>query len=83
MPYFNGLIAKYGLATQYYADTHPSLPNYFMLTTGATIATDDRFSGTVTQDNAIRAHRLEENLEVLRRKPSITGIRGAECLSVH
>ncbi|GAC1429062.1 MAG: alkaline phosphatase family protein [Terriglobales bacterium] len=55
MPYFNGLIAKYGLATQYYADTHPSLPNYFMLTTGATIATDDRFSATVTQDNAIRA----------------------------
>ncbi len=55
MPYLNGLIAKYGLATQYYADTHPSLPNYFMLTTGATIATDDTFSGKVTQDNVVRA----------------------------
>lgn len=55
MPYFNGLIAKYALATQYYADTHPSLPNYFMLTAGATIATDDSFSGTVSQDNVVRA----------------------------
>jgi len=28
MPYFNGLISKYGLATQYYASTHPSIGNY-------------------------------------------------------
>ena len=55
MPYFNSLIAKYGLATQYFADTHPSLPNYFMLTTGATIALDDTFSATVTQNNVVRA----------------------------
>ncbi|MDP9160021.1 MAG: alkaline phosphatase family protein [Acidobacteriota bacterium] len=55
MPYFNSLIAKYGLATQYFANTHPSLPNYFMLTTGATIAQDDTFSATVSQDNVIRA----------------------------
>ncbi len=57
MPYFNGLAAKYSLATQYYANAHPSLPNYFMLTTGATIATDDSYTGTVTQDNVVQALR--------------------------
>jgi len=35
MPYLNGLASANGLATQYYADAHPSLPNYFMLTVGA------------------------------------------------
>jgi hypothetical protein len=55
MPYFNSLITKYGLATQYFANVHPSLPNYFMLTTGATIAPDDTFSATVTQNNVLRA----------------------------
>lgn len=55
MPYLNGLASANGLATQYYADTHPSLPNYFMLTAGATIAQDDGFTGVVTQDNVVRA----------------------------
>ncbi len=56
MPYFNQLAAQNALATNYFADTHPSLPNYFMLTTGQTIAIDDSFSGTVTVDNL--AHEL-------------------------
>ena len=54
MPYLNGLIAKYGLATQYYANTHPSIGNYFMLTTGQTITTNDGFTGTATDDNIVR-----------------------------
>jgi hypothetical protein len=54
MPYFNSLANKYGLATQYYADTHPSIGNYFMLTTGQIITNDDGFSGTVTADNVVR-----------------------------
>jgi len=29
MPYLNSLASANGLATQYYADAHPSLPNYF------------------------------------------------------
>src|SRR5207302_655296 len=29
MPYLNGLAQQYGLATQYYANTHPSIGNYF------------------------------------------------------
>jgi phosphatidylinositol-3-phosphatase len=37
MPYLNSLANKYGLATQYFANFHPSLPNYFLLTTGQSI----------------------------------------------
>jgi acid phosphatase len=35
-PYLNGLAARYGLATQYYGVTHPSLPNYLALIGGST-----------------------------------------------
>jgi hypothetical protein len=59
MPYLNGLASKYGLATQYYADAHPSLPNYFELTVGEgtsiTGFEGDSFNGVVTQDNVVRA----------------------------
>jgi len=59
MPYLNGLAAANGLATQYYADAHPSLPNYFMLTTGLGTAITgnlgDAYDGVVTQDNVVRA----------------------------
>lgn len=34
LPYFNSLISEYGLATNYYANTHPSVNNYFFLTAG-------------------------------------------------
>lgn len=48
MPYFNSLIAQGGLATQYFANTHPSIGNYFELTTGSIITNDDSFSGVVS-----------------------------------
>ncbi len=35
-PYINGLARRYGLATQSFAITHPSLPNYLALTSGST-----------------------------------------------
>ena len=35
-PYLNGLISQYGLATQFFATRHPSLPNYLALTGGST-----------------------------------------------
>jgi phosphatidylinositol-3-phosphatase len=54
MPYLNGLASQYGLATQYYANTHPSIGNYFMMTTGQIITNDDSFSSTVTNDNIVR-----------------------------
>jgi len=54
MPYLNGLAQQYGLATQYYANTHPSIGNYFMLTTGQIVTNDDGHAGTVTADNIVR-----------------------------
>jgi acid phosphatase len=54
MPYLNGLASKYGLATQYYANIHPSIGNYFMLTTGQIETIDDSFQGTISDDNIVR-----------------------------
>ncbi len=54
MPYLNGLAQQYGLATQYYANTHPSIGNYFELTTGQIITNDDAYAGTVSADNVVR-----------------------------
>lgn len=36
LPYFNSLVREYGIATNYYANTHPSVNDYFMLTAGQT-----------------------------------------------
>jgi phosphatidylinositol-3-phosphatase len=54
MPYLNSLASQYGLATQYFANGHPSMPNYLMLTTGLTESFDDNFSGTISDDNVVR-----------------------------
>ncbi len=54
MPYLNSLANQYGLATSYFADTHPSIGNYFMLTTGQIVTNDDDFTDTVTDDNMVR-----------------------------
>jgi hypothetical protein len=54
MPYLNSLAARYGVATQYYANTHPSMGNYLMLTTGQIISNDDSFTGPVSADNIVR-----------------------------
>ena len=55
MPYLNSLLRVGSLAANYDANTHPSLPNYFMLTTGLALTNDDGYSGTVTTDNAARS----------------------------
>lgn len=54
MPYLNSLASQYGLATQYFANGHPSLPNYLMLTTGQMETFDDNFSGIISDDNVVR-----------------------------
>jgi phospholipase C len=56
MPYINGLAQQYGLAAQYFANVHPSLANYFVLTAGEIPAgvQSGSFSGTVTDDNISR-----------------------------
>src|ERR1700719_1428208 len=54
MPYLNSLATQFGLATQYFANTHPSIGNYFMLTTGQIVTNDDSFTGRVDVDNIVR-----------------------------
>ena len=54
MPYLNSLARRYGLATNFYANTHPSIGNYFMLATGQIITNNDGFTGTVNADNIVR-----------------------------
>jgi len=54
MTYLNGLATTYAFAKGYYANTHPSIGNYFMLTAGQIITNDDGFSDTITDDNIVR-----------------------------
>jgi phosphatidylinositol-3-phosphatase len=57
MPYLNGLINQYGLATNYFANGHPSIPNYMELTTGQTLTIIDSLTPQtfpVSQDNVVR-----------------------------
>jgi hypothetical protein len=54
MPFLNSLLPQSALATQYFADTHPSIGNYFMLTTGQIVTNDSAFAGTVSDDNLVR-----------------------------
>jgi acid phosphatase len=56
MPYLNELASRGGLARQYFANTHPSINNYFFLTAGRKGTTlpgpvADEFHGTVKGAN--------------------------------
>jgi acid phosphatase len=53
-PNLNQLIAKGALPTNYYADSHPSIGNYFMLTTGQLLTTDDNSTMVYDVDNIAR-----------------------------
>ena len=55
MPFFNSLASAHSLATNYFSDVHPSLPDYFLLTTGQMETTTDSFTGIVSDDNVVRA----------------------------
>jgi phosphatidylinositol-3-phosphatase len=57
MPYLNSVANKYGLATQYYANTPPSIGNYFMLTAGQIYTNNDSYvppSTGLNIDNVVR-----------------------------
>src|ERR1700739_1784250 len=41
MPWLNALARQYAYASAYYANTHPSIGNYFELTTGKIITKND------------------------------------------
>jgi phosphatidylinositol-3-phosphatase len=55
MPYFNSLVMQHSVAMNYFANTHPSIGNYFMLTTGQIMSNDDNFAGIISDDNIARA----------------------------
>jgi len=57
MPYLNSLANQYGLATNYYANAHPSIPDYFMMTTGQMLTLIDAMTPQtfpVSDDNVVR-----------------------------
>jgi acid phosphatase len=56
LPYINSLAQQYGLATSYYGNTHPSIGNYFMMTTGQIYTNDDSYMGPLpaSVDNIVR-----------------------------
>jgi phospholipase C len=56
LPYLNELANQYGLATNYFANQHASLGDYFILTTGETVQLDPigEYSGVITGDNVVR-----------------------------
>ena len=60
-PHLNQLISQGALATNYYADGHSSIPNYFMLTTGQTLTFDDSSTTVWNVDNMAR-HMLSGNV---------------------
>jgi Phosphoesterase family/Bacterial Ig domain len=54
MPYLNSLLPKGALATQFYANQHSSLPNYFWLTAGQPITQNNETTLTYDVDNIVR-----------------------------
>jgi len=53
-PNLNHLIADGSLPTNYYANTHPSIGNYFMLTTGQILTNDDNSTAVWNVDSFAR-----------------------------
>lgn len=53
-PNLNSLIANGALPTNYYANTHPSIGNYFMLTTGQILTNNDSSTTVWNVDNLAR-----------------------------
>lgn len=54
MPWVYSLMQKNGLMSQFYATTHPSIGNYFSLTTGQIITNNDSSTATRPEDNIVR-----------------------------
>lgn len=53
-PNLNALLSTGALPTNYYADTHPSIGNYFMLTTGQILTNNDDSTQVWNVDNIAR-----------------------------
>src|ERR1043166_8227090 len=55
MPFLNSLAAQNALATNYFANAHGSIADYFMLTVGLIETTNNDFTGVISDDNVVRA----------------------------
>jgi hypothetical protein len=51
LPYVNRLARRCGLATNFHAEAHPSLPNYIAMTSGGTQGVNGDDSGPLSADN--------------------------------
>lgn len=81
MPYLTSLANAYGLGTNYYSDTHPSIGNYFNLSSGNILTDDDRMTPQnfpVANDNI--AHEVERAgktwKDYVENLPSVKGCGG-------
>lgn len=54
MPWLSNLAHQNAYANNFFADTHPSLPNYFMLTTGQLVTNTNNYPGEIDGDNIVR-----------------------------
>jgi acid phosphatase len=58
MPWLNSAIVQHSLSTQYFANTHPSIGNYFMLATGQILSNDSNLTPAtypVSAPNIVRS----------------------------
>jgi hypothetical protein len=51
LPYVNRIAGQCGLATKFFAEAHPSLPNYVAMTSGGTQGVTSDSSGPLSADN--------------------------------
>jgi len=60
MPYYNQLIQQYGLATQFYADQHSSLPALMWLVAGAPVETNNATTSCQHSDGNVVRELLKQ-----------------------
>jgi acid phosphatase len=60
-PYINSLANQYGLATNYFGVSHPSLPNYLALTGGSTFGVTTDCTTCFQNQPNIAADRIEQS----------------------
>ncbi len=81
MPYLTNLANTYGLGVNYYSDTHPSIGNYFTLTTGQILSNNDTekpSSFKVSADNiALEVQNVGKTWrDYVEDLPSVSGCGG-------
>ncbi|MGD0987291.1 MAG: alkaline phosphatase family protein [Candidatus Sulfotelmatobacter sp.] len=81
MPYLTSLANAYGLGTNYYSDTHPSIGNYLNLATGYLITDDDNQTPKTlpVSDNNIALEAQNAGLtwkDYVESLPSVKGCGG-------